>query len=335
MHRLTALAALSVFTLAAQTRVKLAPGVTAILDRAESKEQFSLTAKAGQTLLIEVDANNPDVALDGHQMSVYGPESTGPLTSSLGEHTHFDWMGDLEKTGTYRVAIDHPSHQRYQLRFTLLDPHDPRLDVGIRPEQISILDPGKAIYWDTEEFSPPSAELAAFGPARLQSQGGRLVFTVVSVEGFKKAWWMDDDGPRRMTVLESALKQRAANVDPKKLPGMVSGVGDVTFVARKQFLAGPHIRAVRYLCDYNHADAPPVSPLGYAAEGITTDGRFYVDVRAAIDYPAIGNQLLNVVSSKLWDVRAQIARRLETAKPSSFDPDLASFDAMVQSFTIR
>jgi len=120
-------------------------------------------------------------------VQVFGPgESTKPLVSSLGDLAIDTWMYSLPETGSYRVTMHQNAKRRYLLHLTLMEPRDPRLDVGIRPEQISIADPSKWLVWDAQEFAPPGASLPLFGPAILESDGGSIRITIASVEGSRK-----------------------------------------------------------------------------------------------------------------------------------------------------
>jgi hypothetical protein len=316
-----------------ETALQLATGVTTTLKRTGQDESFSVTAAAGQTLLVELDADERGRNEGRVQVFAPGVPSTSPLVSSLGKAAIDTWMYLLPAAGTYQVRIHLSSKKRYEVRLTLMDRRDPRLEVGIRPEQISILDPNKELTWDTNEFFPPAAALPLFGPASLESGGGRLHITIVSTEGFKKAWSLDGEGEQRMALLESALKT-GASADPRKFPGSIREVSHTTFVARQQLIEGPQIRAIRWLCSYDQP-AAPVSPLGYAAEGITADGRFFVTAHAAIYHPAVPDHDLHLRGARLRDFRAQLARQLEGAPADSFEPSLERFDAMVQSLTIR
>jgi len=316
--------------LTSQTPIRLIPGQAITLKRSDS-ETFALTAKAGQTLLAELNTEFPYSSDDRIEVTASSDEL---LPSALGEDTRDNWINQVQKTGPYRVAVVHTAPQPYVLRLTLLDPQDPRLDLGIRPEQISILDPQREIRWRPEAFFPVAPELGEFGPARLVGEGGKLRITIQSVEGIKKTWWIGDKGARSVASLQGAMKSSPA-ISPKEFPGALTAFADLTFVARKQVLSSPSLHAVRWLGAYDQMDLSPVNPLTYAAEAITADGRFFVTVRGVVNHPAVPDDVLNLLGARLQDFRAQLARRLNIVPADSFDPSLSRIDEVVQSLTIR
>src|SRR5206468_10470817 len=113
-------------------------------------------------------------------------------------------------------------------------------------------------------------------------------------EGLKKTWWIGDKGARSVASLDAAIKGTPA-ISPKEFPGALNAYADLTFVARKQVLSSPSLRAVRWLGAYDQMDLSPVNPLTYAAEAITADGRFFVMFRGAVNHPAVPNDVLNLL----------------------------------------
>src|SRR3954447_3352753 len=144
-------------------------------------ESFPVSGQAGQTLLVEVNADHTSPDAGEHKIAVFDPSGKS-LASSLGEDTSLNWMRRLVVSGNYRVQIACPGPKPYALRVTLLDANDPRLDPGVRPEQISIIDPGHRITWSRKGFTPVVLEVSDFGPAHWKSAGGTLDITVLPIE---------------------------------------------------------------------------------------------------------------------------------------------------------
>jgi len=118
------------------TAVQLTPGVTTTLKRnpAGLRQTFAVTAGAGQTLL---NVGEPGGGTREDKIQVSGPGGAA-VESGLEADTRATWMDVLPQSGTYRVTLLLAAKEPYVLRLSLMEPHDPRLDVGLRGGQISM-----------------------------------------------------------------------------------------------------------------------------------------------------------------------------------------------------
>jgi hypothetical protein len=318
------------------TGVKLTPGVTTTLKRnpAGLRDTFAVTAGAGQTLLAELNLGEPDAGTDGDKIHVSGPGGIA-LESKLNADTSLVWMSVIPQPGTYRVTVLRTAKKPYVLRLTLMEPHDPRIDLGLRASQISLPALAKQIEWKRENFWPVVPELADFGPDRLVAHVGNIEVCVMTVEGFQKTWWFEQEGPKRVARLQAALKSGAVTVSPQQLPGQATAHADLVFFAGRKVIFGPGLRAVRWVGAYDQTDSGPVNPLAYAADGITPDGRYFVMIRGLVSHPAVSNTAHSLEGDRLNEFRAKLARKLDSAPESSFTPGLEKLDDIVRSFSIR
>lgn len=319
------------------TAVKLAPGVTTTLRRTPAglRETFAVTASAGQTLLVELNLSEPDAGtIDDDKIQVSGPGNATVEPGSAADPP-LDWISVLPQAGTYLVTVLRGVKKPYVLRLTLMDRHDPRIDLGIRASQISLPALAKRIEWSHEIFWPVIPDLADFGPDRLQALVGHVSVCVMTVEGFKKTWWFEDEGARRVARLEAALKSGVVTGSPQELPGQATEHADLVFFAARKVIQGPGLRAVRWVGAYDPTDSGPVDPIAFAADGITPDGRYFVMIRGLVSHPAVPGAASSPERDRLKDFRQKLARELDSASPNSFTPSLEKLDEIVRSFAIR
>ena len=296
-------------------------------------DTLPVSGRAGQTLLVEVNIEKPDRDSGEHTITIFDPASR-PLASSLGDDTSLNWMRRLEMSGNYRLQIACTNARPYTLRVTLLDANDPRLDPGVRPEQISVTDPGHRITWSNEGFFPVVPELSDYGPTHWKSAGGTLDIEVLPLEGVRKTFWIANVGPKAVERLKSALDGNGA-IDPQGLPGDLNSEAALTFATQVRRIHGSGIRAVRWLGNYDQSDTSPVTPLTYAADGITSDGKLLVVARGTAAHRALPKDVLELEGPRLHEYRRKMAQRLNGEPATSFSPDLEKLDAIVQSILVR
>jgi hypothetical protein len=196
--------------------VRITAGATVSITKhipASSREIYTLAASAGQTLLVDLENAEGEV-------QVLGPGATTPLPSvDLAGKT--DWMNVLAKSGTYQIAVRPTSKKPYDLLITLMDPHDPRLDPGIKPDQVSLdlgAFGGKAKLTE-QPFRPRlTGELDDGWPAHLSVQNEKIEFKIMSLEGLKKRMVRDPEWTKGLGRLEAALKPGGKTVPPEQLP---------------------------------------------------------------------------------------------------------------------
>jgi hypothetical protein len=323
------------------TAVKLTPGVTATLKRnpAGLRESFAVTGSAGQTLLVELNIGGPSAYINGDLIQVSGPGNRIVEPGPAGA-PELAWMGVLPQPGTYLVTVLRGVKKPYVLRVTLMDPHDPRIDVGLRASQISLPALAKQIEWSHEIFRPVIPDLAEFGPDRWEALVGQMSVHVMTVEGFKKTWWFEDEGARRVARLEAALKSGVVTGSPGELPGQATEHINLVFFAARKVIRGPGLQAVRWVdfYDWTASDSVPVDPIGFAADGITPDGRYFVMIRGLVSHPAVPNAAFAAsvpAGDRVMDFGKKLALKLDSAPPESFTPSLETLDDMVRSFAIR
>jgi hypothetical protein len=298
------------------------------------RESFAVTANAGQTLLVEMNLGELGPEVDHDKIQVSGPGDAivepGPATDPP-----LDWISVLPRPGTYLVTVLRGVKKPYVLRLTLMEPHDPRIDLGLRASQISLPALAKQIEWSRENFWPVVPDLADFGPDRLEALVGNVSVSVMSVEGFKKTWWLEDEGPKRVAELQAALKSGVVSGSPAKYPGQATSHADLVFFAARKVIYGPGLRAVRWVGAYDQTDSGPVDPIAFAADGITPDGRYFVMIRGLVSHPAVPDAASSPERGRLEEFREKLARKLDSAPPTSFMPSLEKLDEIVRSFTIR
>lgn len=318
------------------TAVKLTPGITTTLKRnpAGLRESFAVTASAGQTLLVELNIGEPDAGASDDKIQVSGPGGA-IVEPGLGADPPLDWISVLTQPGTYLVTILRGVKKPYVLRLTLMEPTDPRIDLGLRASQLSLPALAKQIEWSRENFWPVVPDLADFGPDRLQAQVGNVSVCVMTVEGFKKTWWFEEEGARRVAKLESALKSGVVTGSPHELPGQATEHTDLVFFAARKVIHGPGLRAVRWVGGYSQMDGGPVNPIAFAADGITPDGRYFVMIRGQVSHAAVSDTADRLEGDRLKDFRVKLARELDAARETSFTPSLEKLDDIVRSFAIR
>lgn len=279
------------------TTIKLTPRITATLKRnpAGLRETFAVTASAGQTLLVELNIGQPDVERGDDRIQVSGPGDAAVEPEPDLVIAGYNWMNVLPQPGTYRVTLLRAVQKPYVLRLTLMDQHDPRLDLGLRASQISMPALAKEIKWSREKFFPVvPGDLATYAPDRLSAiaNAGHTSVTVTTVEGLKKTWWLADDGARRLAKLEAALKSGVITCSPEEFPGKVTDESQLesklVFFTSQKIIQAPGLRAVRWVGDYDGMDAG-FNRLSYSADGITPDGRYFVTISALIGHPAVSD----------------------------------------------
>ena len=329
-----------------QETVSVTAGATASLTRpaGRDRESFNVAAKAGQSLLVEINVSNVEKSNSSDQLHIFPPGGgTKPLTSTLSEDISAHVMSVLPNAGVYRVEVFRSSKKAYDLRITLMDPNDPRIDPGITAAKLSINTGtiGKKGPFRLKPIYPVvMGDADEFWPASLVLEEPDI--RVMSLDGLKKTHWMDDRGwLKALAGLEAALKPGTKPIAPKALPPS-SPDADLIMGARPETLEGKSFRAIRFIASYSQAEDPPHNPMEYVAQGISSDGRYYVMMRAKISHPAVDAEAKTKLPSgekqyaaAVRAVTARIVPKLEAAAPDSFKPSLAQLDAVFKSLTIQ
>jgi hypothetical protein len=100
--------------------VKLEAGGTTNLKGDDQNAGYTVSAAAGQTLLVEIDSDDKPYR-NKDRVQVFGPgESANPLVSSLADFAINTWMYTMPGTGSYRVTMHLNAKRRYLLHLTLM-----------------------------------------------------------------------------------------------------------------------------------------------------------------------------------------------------------------------
>ena len=306
--------------------VRITAGATFSITKhvpASSREVYTVAASAGQTLLVDLENGEGEV-------QVLGPAATTPLPSvDLGGKT--DWMNVLAKPGTYQIAVRTTSKKPYDLVITLMDAHDPRLDPGIKPDQVSLdlgAFGGKAKL-TSQPFRPRlTGELDDGWPAHLSVQNEKIEFKIMSLEGLKKRMARDPEWTKGLGRLEAALKPGAKTIPPEQLPpGNVEAA--LRLGAREEIVENQSFRALRYVGYFAQDVSPPSNPISYILQGISRDGRHFILLRAQASHPSLAKPGASTPAAM-----KEVARRLAAATPDSFTPSLVQLDAVARSLRL-
>jgi hypothetical protein len=321
--------------------VRITAGATVAINKhvpASSREIYTVTALAGQTLLVNVVDGQAEL-----QVLAQGDGQTKPLPSvkiSVDPASPSDWMNVLSKPGTYQIAVRTSSKKTYDLAITLMDPRDPRLDPGLTPDKVSLdlgafggkaklsLKPFDALF---------SEDLGDGLPARLSIENEKIEFWIASFEGLKKYKKMTRPAAewnKGLERLEAALKPGGQAVPPGQLP---PGEADaaLSFGARVEVVENPSFRALRYIGQFAQDTGTPSNPLTYILWGIGRDGRYFIGMRTQIEHPLLSKPWAGMNEGpKLRALQAEAARRLSGASPESFKPSLTQLDAVARSLRL-
>ena len=306
--------------------VRITPGATVSITKhtpTSSREIYTVTASAGQTLLVDVESGEGEV-------QVLGTGATTPLPS-VDLAGASDWMNVLAKPGTYQIAVQTKSKKPYDLLITLMDPHDPRLDPGITPGQVSLdlgAFGGKAKL-TSMPFRPRLAgELDEGWPAHLSVQNVKIEFKIMSFEGLKKRMARDREWTPALGRLEAGLKPGGKMIPPEQLPP-ANIEAALRLGAREEIVENQSFRALRYVGYFAQDVTPPSNPLSYILQGVSRDGRYFIQLRAQSSHPSLAKPGTGT-SAALSEVK----RRLATAPPDSFNPSLTELDAVARSLRL-
>jgi hypothetical protein len=201
------------------------------------------------------------------------------------------WIGPLFKTGTYRLILRRSSSKSYRLRITLMEPHDPRVDPGISPRQVSMDTTlwGTAFSLSRQPFDPPHLDgLEDNWPAHLALITKGLEFRIMSVEGIKRTSWEDDRWPQGLARLESVLQPDGKTSPPDLLPLAVYQDAGLCFWGKQELVEGNAWRGLRWIGWYaQDCSGGPVTaplPVKYVLEAISRDGKYFILMLADIEY---------------------------------------------------
>lgn len=306
--------------------VQITPPASVSVRGENGPAEFVVQAQKGQFVHVEVDGSDP--RLPAITMTATLSGSDGPVKSLLPDYCFYESLYPIGQDGALNISVDPGGQKDLKLDFSLLSSNDPLVDPGIRPEQISFAD-------KTTVEPVPYDHLCEIGdswPASISSKGGKLLFRIAQVAGYKGMFPKD----KGMELLVSSLAPGAAAPDAKDLPYPNSG-GDAATVmtARPVLIKGDGWKAWRWI-EGSSQDGDYPGGIFFVAEGLTDDQRFFFRATAIIDHQAVRS--LSPQNSARYDEngsRLRLQKALAVAEPSSFTPDLNELDAIVSSLRIR
>jgi len=337
--------------------IRIAAGESVTLNRPFTilDDVFELSAKAGQTLALEVEREvlqEGDTGTD-RDPRVFLASATHPkdLPTPVPFASCLRWMSVLPSTGVYHVVMPRRLGEPYSLRVSLLDPRDPMFDPGIAADRISIggglFPPGSTLT--LKAFNPVDymdycngSKLPMDGdlPARLCLEDEHAWLGIMSVEGVKKAnpgWVMNGD----LAELER-LTPVAVPRAPLFLWGNNGAV--LTHWGRRECFETKSWRGLRWLAEYSTERGALRNPLVYMFAAISGDNKYFIWLRADVDYvngpPELfqlsDEQRAQLDDATTWETfQSKVKIALTNASPKSFKPDLDQLDAVVRSIDLR
>lgn len=330
----------------APVTVAVAAGETKTLTRdklSSGHETFSVSAKGGQTLLVEINLTGNQEADGNDRLEVLAPGSSQPLRSNTdNDEGAMHWIRALPRTGAYRIVVRRPSRKPYSLLIALIDPHDPRIDPGIAADQVHLDLSGLGIKepFSLQPFSPVvSDELIEPWPAHLGVVTDKLEIRILPIEGIRKTLGDDKDFAPRLEKLQAALRDKKPFA-AEDLPFSPYEDSAVDLAMRPEFLEGKSFQALRWVASFSQ-DPPsaPANPLSYILEGISRNGRYLLLIRGEIVHPSLKTEAelpqdVQQDGPQMQAMRKQVARTIAKAAPDSFQPNLAQLDAIVRSLQL-
>ena len=341
--------------------IGIAAGESVTLDRplAKGDDVFELRARAGQTLALEVeDSDCPSCTpseprpVDEVRVFLVGttPPQDLPTPEDFGECVDWRWMNVLPTSGIYRIVVSKPSEERYRLRVSLLDPHDPIFDPGITADRVSIgqglFPPGSKLT--LVRFNPADylwscgvhADFDEGLPAHLTLQDKHAWLGVMSLDGLKKANpdWI---GYGALAELERATRPGAAAVNP---PFGIFDDAHLSHWGKLDRFEAKSWRGLRWLAQFCQDNCAVHNPLMYMFAATSIDGKYFIWLWVDADYlnPPLelfqlsDEQSAQLGDEKVWETfQSKVNVALTNAPAKSFKPDLDQLDAFVHSIELR
>lgn len=301
----------------------------------DAVSEFLFQGKAGQYLRVEVqeeEHNNGGLLSKLTAEALPGAQDLASLNPA---YCRDEQIYQLPHDGNFRVLFDAASY-RSALHFSSIEKDDPLVDVGLKPEQVSINFGTFGIPGPPEvhPYDHP-CEIGESWPASIVIHTNKLWFYVTQVEGYKK---MFPDGG--MESLISRLRPGSKLPDAKSLPYANWDGGTATVMtARQQRIEGEGWKGWRWIEGFSQ-DGDYPADIAYIFEGLTNDGRFFLRFRATIAQPEVtrlspnSNQSNKERGKQETSNRPLLEMALAAADPASFAPNLNELDAAVRSLNI-
>lgn len=148
----------------------------------------------------------------------------------------------------------------------------------------------------------------------------------------------NDSAGKMVTDLQALLQNQQPG---KTLPFLPLYNAAQVMHAQVQYLDFKNGKGVRFLTQFDQAPIPINNyELIYTFQGLTSDGKYYVAAVLPVTHPDLPNtpQLSTEQVAEMNNFQASLEKtvtRLEQQPTSSFTPDLAKLDALVQSIEVK
>jgi hypothetical protein len=160
-----------------------------------------------------------------------------------------------------------------------------------------------------------------------------------SVKSFAKSY---PDVASEAISLRGVLARRPLTFGPKATPPDLNNEDiEQAFHSRIRYLDFPLFSAISYLTAYTQEDEDdPVNneELAFVVQGLTKDGRFYIDARFAITHPSLPKGIDSTKPMKGLARKQHLlkaSKDLETFADDSFWPPMASFKDLLASLAMQ
>lgn len=316
-------------------RVKLPVFLSAAKLAQHVKSEFTLDGRAGQFLKVVVDENAKYDA--PFSLSAIAPGGSELKPVNCGNELAYP----LPQTGAYRITFD-PSGVQHTLRLTLLRHDDPFMDVGLKPEQVSI-DFDSLERRNQTKVLPPCSGPDDYLPAHLILTGDRISIRIMQVAGYNEFFSRFSRLPHLLQALRPGF---TGVIDAKEMPEPNHHGAATVMTVNTKVLTGNGWRGWRWV--EGSADLFRNYPgrLAYVFQGASNDGRFFVIMRADVSHSDV--QRLSPphlspglpVSIYLKNEKDQSVRRVELQKSlaatngGSFVPSLNQLDGVIRSLKL-
>jgi hypothetical protein len=299
------------------------------------KSQFTVDGNAGQFLRAVVDENAEYDA----------PFSLSVLAPNGSELKPVDCVNALvyllPETGAYRITFE-PSGVEHTLRLTLLAHNDPLMDVGLKPEQVSI-DLDSLERRHEAKVLPPCSSQDDYFPAQLTLTGDHISIRIMQVAGYNEFFSRYSRMPQLVKALQPGF---TGAIDAKEMPEPNHHGAATVMTVNAEQLTGNGWHGWRWIEGSANLFRNYPDRLAYVFQGISNDGRFFVIVRADISHPDVQRFSpptlkpglpVSIYQKNEKDQslkRAQLEKSLAAADGGSFAPSLSQLDQVIRSLKL-
>lgn len=255
----------------ATTPLRVAVGESTTLEGNSKQQTYSLSAAAGQTLLVELNVSSAAKSDEKDRIFVTAPGGKA-VKSALDDTIDSHWIAALPAAGEYKIEISRPSGKPYDLRVTLMAPNDPRINCGLTPEKMGL-------GFTLQPYHPVmGGEMDEYWPAHILWAAGTAQLRIMLVEGVRKTFWLMPHVGAQLAKLQAGLQPGAKLPNPKDL--LFTDFGDAAMASANQVQAveSPSFHGIRWV-GYTSQDGPGKQPV-YYAEALSKDGRYLLVLRA-------------------------------------------------------